>query len=120
MKRGSLLSVFLGLGMLLPALAFAHGGGACKADREKYCSNVKGDFKAVHQCMKDHANDLSAECKTQIEQGRARHEAMRQACKEDKKRLCGTARGKEAWECMQTHQSELSESCKAQLPPPRS
>jgi len=37
---------------------------ACKADREKFCKDVKGgDHEAMRKCMHDHENELSEGCK---------------------------------------------------------
>ena len=56
--------------LLAPTLSFACGG-ACKADRERFCGNVqKGDGR-IRQCMKDHYNDLSTGCRQHIDVKRA-------------------------------------------------
>ena len=41
---------------------------ACHADFEKFCHDVKPGGGRVIKCMKEHAAELSAECKTEMEQ----------------------------------------------------
>ena len=47
--------------------AFAHEGhdhgGACKADMEKFCKDVKPGEGRIIECLKTHEADLSKECK---------------------------------------------------------
>lgn len=40
---------------------------ACKADREKFCSSTKAGAGRIIQCMKNHMEQLSAECKAQMQ-----------------------------------------------------
>ncbi len=56
---------------LVPTLSFAHG--PCKADREKFCPNVQPGEGRIRNCMKEHYNQLSAECRQKIEERKAKH-----------------------------------------------
>jgi hypothetical protein len=57
------------LSTLLSAnLAFAeHHKGACKEDAKKLCAGVKPGHGNILKCMKEHAAELSPECKENIE-----------------------------------------------------
>ena len=39
---------------------------ACEDDLQQYCAGVKPGEGRIAQCLKDHKDKLSAECKTQI------------------------------------------------------
>lgn len=43
---------------------------ACKADKEKFCKDVKPGGGAVVNCMKEHRAKLSEACKATLEKGR--------------------------------------------------
>ncbi len=60
--------------LLTPSLSFARG--ACKADREKFCANVQRGEGRIRNCMKEHYNQLSTECKQKIEERRAEHQSQ--------------------------------------------
>lgn len=44
---------------------------ACVADTKQFCSNVKAGDGRLAQCMRDHAADLSAPCKTALQAAEA-------------------------------------------------
>jgi len=58
----------LALGLLTMTLpSFASDGGACKDDIQKFCSDVDAsDHHAIGACLKNHKDDVSADCKTQM------------------------------------------------------
>ncbi len=60
------------LTLLIPGISFAHG--PCKADREKFCANVQRGEGRIRNCMKEHYNQLSAECRQRIEERREHHQ----------------------------------------------
>jgi len=105
-----------------PASAFegheGHGSGACKADVEKFCSDVSGGRRAVGECLHDHQSDLSSECQAKLEKF-AQHKERFMACHDDVKKLCGDVEhGREAIkDCLQSHESEVSDGCRAAMKP---
>lgn len=143
MKRGKLLLAAVGLmgtawvlagtvsaqpaqsdqpaGSMAPAVAApAKKGGDCKADKEKFCKDVKGKDE-VHKCLKEHEAELSDSCKqhrqTMEKKGgkmKEHMEKMMEACKADTEKLCADAKGKdEVRKCMKAHEADLSDACKA-------
>jgi hypothetical protein len=95
-----------------------HGDGACKADVEKFCSDVSGGRRAVHECLQDHQSDLSEGCQAKLEKFAA-HKERFMACRDDVKKLCADAghdHGK-IKDCLNEHESELSDTCKAAIKP---
>ena len=43
----------------------------CRADREKFCNGVKKGGGRIAKCMREHKDQLSAECKTEIDAKKA-------------------------------------------------
>jgi hypothetical protein len=39
----------------------------CKADREKFCANVKKGKDRIKNCLKAHENELTPACKAKLE-----------------------------------------------------
>jgi Cysteine rich repeat len=102
-------------------------GGACRADAAALCPNLtpgRGDHHAIAQCLESQADKLSAPCKAELEQMKARAEAAKEACKPDVDKFCSdvAAGGGRVMECLKQHQSELSDTCKSATqrhgPPP--
>jgi len=92
--------------------------GECKADREKFCKDVKkGDLKGMHACMKSHDAELSEACKSHRSQAREKSKEIKKACKKDYKKLCkGTQPGEgRIIKCLKEKEAELSADCKGAL-----
>ena len=93
-------------------------GGACRADVAALCPNLtpgRGDHHAIAQCLESQADKLSAACKAELDQMKARAEAAKEACKPDVDKFCsGVAEGGgRIMACLKQHESELSDACKA-------
>jgi hypothetical protein len=41
--------------------------GPCKADKEKFCADVKKGKGRIKECLKAHENELSPACKAKLE-----------------------------------------------------
>jgi hypothetical protein len=102
-----------------PSFAFeGHGDGTCKADVEKFCSDVTGGRRAVGECLHQHQSDLSTGCQAKLEKF-AQHNQRFAACRNDVKKLCADAghdRG-QIKDCLNEHESELSAGCRTALKP---
>jgi hypothetical protein len=48
---------------------------ACAADLKTYCADVQPGQGRITQCMKSHADQLSAGCKSAVAEARAAHKA---------------------------------------------
>lgn len=61
----TVLAVVIALFLAQGAAAEAppKGGGACKADTEKFCAGVKPGDGRLAKCLKEHEAELSPECK---------------------------------------------------------
>ncbi len=88
-----------------------HGGGACRADVEKLCSDVSGGRHAIGTCLREHESELTNECREKLAAWQTKRERFR-ACRDDAKRLCGEAERGEIRECLRSHEAELSEGCR--------
>ena len=92
----------------------------CQADVARLCADAKQQgHAAVHACMQQHADQLSAECKAHIAEREQRFEAAREACQPDVARLCAdvTPGGHRIAACLRAHASELSQACQAAVGP---
>lgn len=65
-----------------------NGTGSCHADREKFCKGVEQGEGHIVKCLKEHENELSAECKAHAEQMKAKFKEMKEECKADAEALC--------------------------------
>ena len=112
--------------LLLAAGAAAEGPkGACKADVEKFCKDVKPGEGRIIACLKTHEAELSAECKAKGLEAKGPEAKDRkegkggfiEACRADLDKLCaGVPAGHGAKiRCLKEHEAVLSEGCKAGL-----
>ncbi len=101
--------------LVSPQLASAQQGPghACKADREKFCPDMKyGDGK-LGACLKEHEAELSPECSAARKEAEEARKNVRMACKADSEKFCADA-GKDhgaRMKCLQGHASELGQAC---------
>jgi hypothetical protein len=101
---------------------FAHEEGACKADVQKFCGDVKPGGGAIKDCMKAHQADLSQGCKDNMAEGKQKMEekmqAIKQACGADLKQYCANVTPGEGREfaCLHSYSDKISAGCKAALP----
>ena len=86
----------------------------CRADIARLCPDAK-DRASVRACMKDKADQVSAECKAKWAQVKERAEAAYEACKPDVEKFCSDVKPGEGrvMVCLRQHESELSDACKA-------
>ena len=92
----------------------AEGGkGACREDVKKHCSGVEKGKGRIRKCLKENEGQLSAGCKARMEQGMAMRKKVREACKEDHKKLCKGKRGKQGRQCMKENKDQFSASCRS-------
>jgi len=89
----------------------------CAADVARLCPNAQGRAD-VHACLKQNADQVSAECKARIEQIQQRFQAAREACEPDVAKFCADVKpgGRRIGACLREHTSELSQACQAALP----
>jgi hypothetical protein len=55
---------------MVPAAAMAKDN-PCKADKTKFCKDVKASGGKVGACLRQHKDELSAECKGRLHKGAA-------------------------------------------------
>jgi hypothetical protein len=118
----------LGLALVASGVTAEAQPEACKADIEKFCSEVQQGRGRIVRCLNEHTDELSADCKGFMATRRkAAHEARRQqgrqraglraACQADIEKFCKQAIGKpdQMAECLRTHQKELSDPCREKV-----
>jgi hypothetical protein len=89
----------------------------CAADVARLCPDAQSRAD-VHACLKQNADQVSAECKARIEQIQQRFQAAREACQPDVAKFCADVKpgGHRIGACLREHASELSEACQAVMP----
>jgi cysteine rich repeat protein len=121
-SRNTGASLWLALALiLLPFSATAHSGqkdchgkGACKADVEKYCSEVKPGEGRILACLKEHQSQLQTACQERLPAWE-KFQQMRQTCKADREKFCGQAKREEVHACMKENHDKLSKTCRAAI-----
>lgn len=93
----------------------------CREDAAKLCKDVKPGEGRVAKCMKEHHDELSAACKSNIKKTRKRIMETRKACKDDKQKFCPDVQpgNSKVANCLRGHESELSVACKESLKKPK-
>ena len=88
-------------------------GQACKADKEKFCSDLKPGDGKMRDCMKQHASELSADCTSAMKAAREAMHNIWSECKADAEKFCSdTEKGHAGvMKCLESHASELQEAC---------
>jgi Cysteine rich repeat len=86
-------------------------GKACKADREKFCGDLKPGDGKFGACMKEHEAEFSPECKAARQDAQEARKNVRMNCKADAEKLCADAKGGAVVKCLESHASEVGQSC---------
>jgi hypothetical protein len=96
-------------------LMLKEGKGACKADIEKFCKDIKPGGGRIWACLKSNGDRVSQECVNHMALAREKSREFHQACKGDAEKFCkGVAAGKgRIISCLKSHEAELSDACAA-------
>jgi len=120
--RGSLSHRLFAAALLLlcsagSTWAQGHGVGACRADVEKLCKDVKRGEGGIAQCLKQNEASVSPACKEAMAQMREKMQALIDACKDDAKQYCeGVQHGHgRIMKCLIENDAKLSEGCHAAI-----
>lgn len=118
MKTLKLLLIITAMFCFMLNLSFAqdiYKRGACSADIEKFCKDVKSGHGQIAQCMKQHEEELSPACEDYINAEKERVRDFIKACKPDVGRFCkAVLPGKgRLYRCLKSNESQLSPECKA-------
>ena len=101
---------------LAPSAHAQSARGACRADFAKFCKGTKPGDGRVLACLRQHQEQLSADCKASLETART--------CADQARQLCGggseanTPDRKAMRECLQQQREALSAPCRSQLAEP--
>lgn len=105
-----------------PADAFTDG--ACKADMQKFCADVKPGNGAIRDCMTAHEADFSQPCKDNMAEMKQKFEEKKKefdaACGADLKQFCANVTPGEGREfsCLRAYSDKLSAGCKEKMSKP--
>ena len=118
MKTLKLVLVLAVIFCFMSTLSFAQDinrKGACRADIEKFCKDVKPGHGQIAQCMKQHETELSPACEEHINAGKEKARDFVKACKPDVEKFCKDVtpgKGK-IYRCLKSNEAQLSPECKA-------
>ena len=89
---------------------------ACGADIQQPCGDVQGR-RGLKRCMREHADELSAECSAAVEKLKRRGRKGKGVCKADRQRLCADVEPGQGRvrACLQANQDQLSPACAERL-----
>lgn len=95
---------------LLIALLLAQAAAdPCIADAHKLCPGIRAGDGRLGACLKEHKDQISAECSAHMQQFRGDADA----CEADVQKLCPNTRpGPERHQCMMAHKDQVSDQCK--------
>jgi len=85
-------------------------GGPCAQDVKTLCPDAS-TRQEFHQCLHDHADQVSAACTEKMQAWQQRRAAVETACQADLTAFCPDATGRDIRHCLHEHRSELSDSC---------
>lgn len=116
MKKLSLLLVVAVMFCLFSSISYAQDmnrKGACRADIEKFCKDVKFGHGRIAQCMKQHEAELSPACVDQINEAKEKAKDFIKACKPDAEKFCKEVKPGQGRiiKCLKQHEAELSADC---------
>ena len=94
---------------------FREEAQSCEADVQKLCPGTRPGPER-HQCMMEHKDQVSAECKEFFAHMQEAHGEIR-ACREDAHKLCKDVKPGEGRivDCLKSHQADLSKTCAAAI-----
>ena len=120
MKRilGAYLLVIGALSMVSAAQAEEkEGSGACRADVQKLCKDVKSGGGRIASCLKQHESAISPGCRERMAEARKEGKEFAEACKADAETLCkGVQPGQgRVVRCLSQNKDKLSAACRTEI-----
>lgn len=93
------------------------GSGACRADAQKFCKDVKPGQGRIYKCLVEHKTELSQECSTEMDEAKARFQEKVAECKADVAEYCETVEPGEGriYSCLKENEASLTPGCKKAL-----
>ena len=88
----------------------------CQQDIQKFCAGQKFRHGKIEDCLREHADEVSRECRGRVAAMRDQVQDSMQACAADVKKFCPNVppgQGR-VMRCLKEHESELSAACRAE------
>ncbi len=91
--------------------------GPCRADIQKFCSEVKPGGGRLLKCLNENKAGLSSGCKAAHAEMEGLMFEAQEACREDGEKLCEGLKSGEGrmFKCLKENEAKLSETCKSSL-----
>jgi hypothetical protein len=118
-RQSGTLFVVCAILLAIPSVSLAQAGGRCRDDIQRFCKDV--GRAGLHDCMQQHASELSPACKARMAEVKERVQqhaaALKQACQGDIEKYCSQAPpGKlRVPQCLNEHEAQLSPGCTAAM-----
>jgi Cysteine rich repeat len=120
-KRPFITSMMAACTLVVQAAMVNADERPCRADIEKFCADVSRGGGRVAECLRQHYEDLSPECKARGQELREHVREAHAACKEDISKYCKEIQpGKgRILTCLKEHDANLSADCRDAIKPAR-
>jgi len=85
----------------------------CAADAANLCQGMQPGGGGVAKCLREHASELSPECKGSMRKMKSKAKNFKRACGQDARKFCQDEKrgGGRIVKCLTQHQDELSPAC---------
>ncbi len=110
------------IGMLLFATALTakhdpKDHAVCRADKQKFCKDVKPGEGRIYECMSANKARLTPECAAHVEAAHQNLKAKLNACKNDIGKFCSNVEPGEGRiiHCLEENEASLEPACKTAL-----
>ncbi len=89
------------------------GGGACRADAQKFCAQATGGSSKIMDCLIDHQKEISDGCYDFLKARLNQQRGGMDACKADASQFCKGVEpgGGRIVNCLIDHQKDISDGC---------
>jgi hypothetical protein len=105
--------------LLLPAVAKAADAQVfpCMEEIEKYCKDVPLGEGRILLCLSGHDKELSAVCRSKVDENLRKVEEAKKLCEADIKRFCADVKPGEGrlLRCLQSKREGLTSECRKQV-----
>lgn len=93
---------------------FQYRDGPCQSDIKNLCGQVEPGKGGIARCLKEHENEISAECSHRIKDANQKLIEAKEACREDAEKYCKDIQpgDGEIVRCLKEHEASLSAKCR--------
>ncbi|HWQ37878.1 MAG TPA: cysteine rich repeat-containing protein [Burkholderiales bacterium] len=111
------LALLTGVLLSTAAAAEEREHGACRADVQKFCKDIRPGRGAIARCLSRHESELSPACRDRMAERRQRAEEFAEACKADAQTHCQQVQPGDGrvLRCLAANKERLSPGCREKV-----